>query len=103
MTRRAKLSDEALAKLHRRIGKDETGHTFGRLTVVERVDNPLRNGSAWRCLCSCGSERVVLGHALRAGITRSCGCLRAETAQRSAERARAAKKAKRATAAKGET
>lgn len=103
MTRRAKLSDEALAKVHRRIGKDETGNVFGRLTVVERVENPLRNGIAWRCSCSCGGGRIVLGHALRAGIIRSCGCLRSEASKRAAERAREAMEVKRAKRDQGAT
>lgn len=85
MTRRAQLSDESLAKLHKRIGKDETGNTYGRLTVVERVDNPLRNGIAWKCACSCGGSRIVIGYTLRAGIVRSCGCLRSEASKKAVE------------------
>lgn len=85
MARRAQLSDESLAKLHRRIGKDETGNTYGRLTVIERVDNPLRNGIAWRCSCSCGGGRIVIGYTLRAGIVRSCGCLRSEMSKKALE------------------
>lgn len=85
MTRREKLSDESLAKLHRRIGKDEVGNTYGRLTVVERVENPLRNGIAWRCSCSCGGGRIVIGYTLRAGIVRSCGCLRTEASRKNME------------------
>lgn len=38
--------------------KDLTGKTYGRLTVVERVEN--RHGAAqWRCQCRCGRHEVV--------------------------------------------
>ncbi len=53
------------------------GQVFGRLRVVAfagMVPNGLQRSSAWTCLCSCGKERVVTGHNLRSGRTRSCGC-----------------------------
>ena len=53
---------------------DLTGQTFGNLTVLERAEN--RHGrTVWRCRCSCGNETVVSAHDLRAGHTKSCGCL----------------------------
>lgn len=30
----------------------------------------------WRCKCTCGKEKRVSGYTLRAGISKSCGCLR---------------------------
>jgi hypothetical protein len=30
------------------------------------------------CICKCGTERLVYRHLLRAGQSRSCGCLRGE-------------------------
>lgn len=63
--------------------KDETGHRYGRLLVQERY--PVRGARCvyWKCLCDpqiggCGAEVVVSGKSLRAGRTRSCGCLRSE-------------------------
>lgn len=53
------------------------GERFGRLTVVEAT-GPSGSGAGWRCRCDCGNETVVAGTALRRGLTRSCGCLRAE-------------------------
>lgn len=47
------------------------GKTFGRLKAIERV-----KGGAWKCLCSCGNEHIVLGSNLITGNTKSCGCLR---------------------------
>ena len=55
---------------------DLTGQKFGRLTAIARED---KNGrSAWRSRCECGKVVVVSGHALRRGLTKSCGCLRNE-------------------------
>lgn len=55
---------------------DLTGHKYGLLTVIERVDDPDREGfSLWRCLCDCGNEKLVEGHNLRSGLVASCGCL----------------------------
>lgn len=53
---------------------DLTGQRFGRLTVVSRAENDKNKTPRWRCLCDCGKETVVLGHLLRNGNTRSCGC-----------------------------
>ena len=52
---------------------DETGKTFGRLTVLRHVPNAF-----CLCLCSCGQERTVSARSLRNGHTKSCGCLRKE-------------------------
>lgn len=53
---------------------DLTGRKFGKLTVVERVENS-RNGKArWRCKCDCGNEKVAGSESLRNGSTSSCGC-----------------------------
>lgn len=57
-----------------------TGQTFGRWTVLERVEEVHAGGHyAWTCRCECGD---VLASALTSGSSRSCGCLRVElTAQ----------------------
>jgi hypothetical protein len=56
--------------------------TFGRFTVVDEAEPYLWRGRIahrqWRCACSCGSECVVRGDALKSGHARSCGCLRDE-------------------------
>ena len=57
--------------------KDETGKTFGRLTVVNR-EYPKRNflmrcRAIWRVRCSCGNEMTVSGSLLRQGVFRECG------------------------------
>lgn len=49
---------------------DLTDQKFGKLTVVERVNN------MWLCKCDCGRQCKVRGDALKSGNTKSCGCLR---------------------------
>ena len=55
--------------------KDETGKTYGRLVVLNKLDLKTKAGALWNCLCSCGNETTVRGSSLRAGTTSSCGCL----------------------------
>lgn len=56
---------------------DLAGHTFGRLTVVQKAY--YKNGKTfWECKCICGNEVVVSGERLRTGQTKSCGCLKSE-------------------------
>ena len=55
------------------------GKRFGRLVVLRRAYVDSRK-AWWLCKCDCGASHVVEGTHLRRGITRSCGCLRAELA-----------------------
>ena len=57
---------------------DETGHTYGRLTVLYRIPNTTP--AKWHCKCQCGNECDVVGTALRSGNTKSCGCLQKDRA-----------------------
>ncbi|MEK4148955.1 hypothetical protein NST02_17990 [Robertmurraya sp. FSL W8-0741] len=54
------------------------GKTFGKLTVINKSDNNKFGKTTWLCKCSCGSEKVIIGSALKNGITKSCGCLKRE-------------------------
>lgn len=58
---------------------DLTGQRFGRLTVVERVENASYRKVQWLCLCECGNSTVVIAAHLRNGNTLSCGCLRRQS------------------------
>lgn len=58
------------------------GAVFGRLTVVAFEGDQHR----WRCQCVCGVEVLVPGNRLNTGETRSCGCLRRDTARVHARR-----------------
>lgn len=57
--------------------KDETGHKYGKLTVLQKTDKTNSKREVyWKCKCECGNEVEVLGRLLRNGTTQSCGCLR---------------------------
>lgn len=55
---------------------DLTGQTFGKLTVLERVENDRHGNACWLCQCNCvDKNRVIVGSdKLRSGDTKSCGC-----------------------------
>ena len=57
---------------------DLTGQRFGRLVVLERAENDKRGNAKWLCQCDCGNKKIIMGQSLRAGKTRSCGCLLSE-------------------------
>jgi hypothetical protein len=59
---------------------DLTGVIFGRLTVVglDRIND--KKSAVWICRCECGNEKSILAGSLTYGDSRSCGCLRKETA-----------------------
>lgn len=75
-------------KVHNIFFNDLTGQKFGRLTVVERVDDLItENGNRftrWKCNCDCGNECVVLAISLTRTErpTRSCGCLQIEASSK---------------------
>lgn len=52
------------------------GSVFGRLTVVGHT--ALRGRQACKCLCECGTSRIVASSDLRFNRTRSCGCYNQE-------------------------
>lgn len=56
---------------------DETGNTYGYLTVIERAKENSKDVK-WLCKCKCGNEVIVRGSSLRNGNTKSCGCLQKE-------------------------
>ena len=57
---------------------DLVGQRVGRLVVIQRVNNPKKNGALWLCQCDCGNTLVAPRTRLRNGKTKSCGCLRSE-------------------------
>ena len=59
------------------------GKRFGRLVVTKLSPNTSgkRKRLMYYCDCDCGKKNVeIIGEKLRSGHTRSCGCLRSETA-----------------------
>lgn len=51
------------------------GLRFGRWTVLSRAKDYRPGIPAWLCRCDCGKEGVVRAGNLKAGESRSCGCL----------------------------
>ena len=73
---------EKLQEYNKQHTQDETGHKYGKLTVLYRDLTPehQKDGRAmWVCQCECGNIITVMGKSLRSGHTRSCGCLSIET------------------------
>lgn len=58
--------------------RDLTGQSFGRLTVLSVGERRGRK-RYWNCRCDCGTEKAVHGDHLKAGRSRSCGCLNRES------------------------
>lgn len=56
------------------------GQRFGRLTVLAMTRIYEQGHTACQCRCDCGTVKVIVYNSLRIGLTRSCGCLRAEVA-----------------------
>lgn len=54
------------------------GKRFGKLFVLKQIENNKHGHSQWLCLCDCGNKKIVLGHSLKGGITKSCGCFKKE-------------------------
>lgn len=55
---------------------DLTGQRFGKLTVVQRTEKRMDQGSiVWLCQCDCGKQKEVSARRLTRGKVRSCGCL----------------------------
>lgn len=55
---------------------DLTGRKYGRWTVIKKSDHRYADRVVkWLCQCACGNQREVIGHTLKSGKSRSCGCL----------------------------
>ena len=54
------------------------GNRYGKLVVLERVENNRFGHVCYRCKCDCGGEAIVDAGNLRQGITNSCGCIKSK-------------------------
>ena len=65
-----------------KVKKYLTGMVFGRLTVLERVEDYISpqgvHRAMWLCQYECGKTTIVSGNALKRHLTKSRGCLRDE-------------------------
>lgn len=59
---------------------DLSGQRFGLLVAVRVVGQSACRSFLWLCRCDCGRESTVPTGDLKAGHTRSCGCLRRTSA-----------------------
>lgn len=51
------------------------GNSYGRWKVIEFVGYNKNHEALYKCICSCGTIRIVIGRSLRRGKSTSCGCL----------------------------
>lgn len=58
--------------------KFNKGQRFGRLTIYSPNFVLKGRRTLWKCLCDCGKLTQVSGYSLKAGLTKSCGCLKRE-------------------------
>ena len=61
--------------------KDLTDHSFGRLTAKRPIPKHKKI-TIWECVCKCGNIVLVRMDSLVDGSTKSCGCLRSESAKK---------------------
>ena len=58
--------------------KNLTDMRFGKLKVIERVEDHITKGGykkvVWKCQCECGNVVNVLADSLKSGNTKACGC-----------------------------
>lgn len=51
---------------------------IGRLSPIREMGRDKHGRVVWLCGCSCGAQVEVRATDLRTGVTKSCGCLKAE-------------------------
>lgn len=61
---------------------DLTGQKFGKLTVVSKAER-LSHNTRWLCVCECGNSTITSSGNLKRGHTRSCGCVKKDSPNRS--------------------
>ena len=54
------------------------GKRFGKLVVLERVENNRFGHICYKCKCDCGGMTIVDASNLRNGNTMSCGCIKSK-------------------------
>lgn len=59
------------------------GKRFGRWFVLAEHPEKLQGRCQYKCICDCGTEKIVDGGRLRIGGSKSCGCLKRENTSKS--------------------
>lgn len=57
-------------------GDRYVGQRFGQLFVTERTEEKKYRKWLYRCVCDCGTEKLIVISQLTSAKTQSCGCLR---------------------------
>ncbi len=65
---------------------DLVGQRFGRLVVTSLSHRDKHHMYHWTCRCDCGADTIVNRSSLRSGCTKSCGCLKKESAGKARHR-----------------
>lgn len=60
---------------------DLIGQRFGRLVVMEKMQETQERYALWRCQCDCGGEIFVNTKRLKRKTVTNCGCIPKTTAQ----------------------
>lgn len=55
--------------------KNLLGKKYGKLLVIEQLEERKNNKVVWKCKCDCGNTTNVVGTQLTNGNTKSCGCI----------------------------
>lgn len=58
-----------------KLTKDLTGQRFGKLVVLNIIEERRNLKILWECICDCGNKIIVTGQDLKRGHSKSCGCL----------------------------
>lgn len=61
-----------------------SGQKFGRWTFLKTAGRTTAAGAyyeLWQCQCECGLVKIVNAQNVKRGLSRSCGCLVADTAR----------------------
>lgn len=67
-------------------GYDLTNQRFGKLTVLYPCNYKKTSSIIWHCKCDCGNECDIESYNLRAGLTKSCGCITSSIGELNIER-----------------
>ena len=54
------------------------GLRFNRWTVLEQAPSDAKYQGRHKCVCDCGTVKIVYSYALKNGTSKSCGCHRSE-------------------------
>lgn len=47
---------------------------FGKLKIIEKGEKDKNGRKRWKCLCDCGTVKLIPDINLKRGMTKSCGC-----------------------------